>query len=229
MCMHVVDPFGIYVEINTSNVYVVGPIDIYMETNVSLDEWTGLLDEMLGLVLQQQTHFKLKITKIAVNNFHIRQAKQLRWLLSITDKQVCSGPSHRSHNMCKTSYKVDLKVKHCFPPDGTDLYHPLTCACHTDHADKTQMCTSGMRPAIITPEDSDRGLLWDIVFSQCYLIHFFWMGGGEGGGIRTTKLSAVRNPAVGLHNGRYITQIWNIQHPEHTGYQLPLRLYIPFS
>ncbi len=141
MCMHVVDPFGIYVEIdtsnvyvvgpidiyveiNTSNVYTVGPIDIYMETNVSLDEWTGLLDEMLGLVLQQQTHFKLKITKIAVNNFHIRQAKQLRWLLSITDKQVCSGPSHRSHNMCKTSYKVDLKVKHY-------VFHQMALICTT--------------------------------------------------------------------------------------------------
>ena len=59
-----------------------------METQVALTDWGSFGDEMLGLILQAHSPFKLKVKKLMIQNFHTKQLEVARMLLNLMDNEV---------------------------------------------------------------------------------------------------------------------------------------------
>ena len=67
-----------------------GPVEIHIDSEANLSQWVSMADEILGLMVAARTPFRYKVSKLAINNFHMRQSQHLRWLLSMIDKKVGS-------------------------------------------------------------------------------------------------------------------------------------------
>ena len=64
------------------------PVDVYVETQLNLAEWIAVVDEILALMLQNKTPFRMKICRLAIENFTLQQSAALRWILSTVDNEV---------------------------------------------------------------------------------------------------------------------------------------------
>ena len=64
------------------------PISVLLETQVSLTDWITMGDEMLGLLLQDLGPFRLRMRRLALDNFSLTQAPHFRLLMLVVDPEV---------------------------------------------------------------------------------------------------------------------------------------------
>ena len=76
-----------------------GPVEIHIDSEANLSQWVSMADEILGLMVAARTPFRYKVSKLAINNFHMRQSQHLRWLLSMIDKKVGRSVCYKCFNI----------------------------------------------------------------------------------------------------------------------------------
>ncbi len=69
-------------------------MEIIVECQITLTDWMGMIDEMIGLILHHRTPFTFNISKLNIHNFHMRQTRHFKWLLSMLEKRVTSSRYH---------------------------------------------------------------------------------------------------------------------------------------
>ena len=61
-----------------------------LDCQLNLSDWIGMNDEILGLVLHTMTPFRLKVNKLSITNFHVRNTDCFKWFLNTIDSEVRS-------------------------------------------------------------------------------------------------------------------------------------------
>ena len=68
----------------------IGQVEIHVDCQANLSDWMSMADEFFGLIVSHRTPFTIKIHRLSVTNYQMRQAPGLRWLLAMIDKEVSS-------------------------------------------------------------------------------------------------------------------------------------------
>ena len=68
-------------------------MEIIVECQITFTDWLGMIDEMIGLILHHQSPFTFNIARLNIDNFHVRQTRHFKWLLSMLEKKVLHSVS----------------------------------------------------------------------------------------------------------------------------------------